>query len=326
MVTTTRSSNDDAETALWRSVLERAAKHDHLPSQLRLRLYSDGTYMHGTPVCMGVQEAQVIEPREAFELTMASWCDCNGWLSTRLGILLGTLRSSYEVQDADREGAYDQTWQQLWKRLHVKTSGTWREREDDVSIKEQIYLRDQANQRIARRALLHLDTRDLERSIAAQGLRLAVVADEASEMVNWAKLHRALVPLSARDLGRYAIFEDALDEVMTTAGSTLVGIRGSGPRDEDIDTGLPAELSLLLWSEGICTRSTTFMHYLRPVAEGLNQLAARDQRVLVASRDERDRDVLDIARTLLDDRGETWDEQRRTNLDEIISAARALQS
>lgn len=324
MVTTTRSSTDDSEAAIWRSVLERAEKHGHLPPQLRLRLYSDGTYMHGTPACMGVQEAQVIEPRDVFELTMASWCDCNGWLSARLGIILGTLRSSYEVQDADRAGVHDQTWQHLWKRLHTRTAVQAYEREDDVGIKEQVYLRDQANQRIARRTLAYLDTHDLERAIAAQGLRLPVVANEAGELVNWAKTHRALVPLSARDLVRYAMFEHALDKVMADAGSVLVGVRGSGPRDEDIDTGLPVELSLFLWSQGTDTRSTTFMHFLRPVAEGLNQLAARDQRVLLASIDEHDRDVLEIARTLLDDRGDTWDEERHTNLDEIMHAARTL--
>jgi hypothetical protein len=105
-----------------------------------------------------------------------------------------------------------------------------------------------------------------------------------------------------------------------------------------IDTGLPPELALLLWSLKADIASISVLHPLRPVGEGIAHIAKQHRRVCVAQEDENDTNVLEILKTLCADayNGKEWTNpstprmngDRRAHetisLDEILTTSRLL--
>lgn len=322
--------NDDAH---WLSVLERSEREGHLPADLRVQLYSDGTYLHGTPSCPSIKEPHTITPHQALAASTAKWCDCRGWLSTRFGELLGTLRDFYDAQDDEADGVLDATWAQVWRRLRDGTVETRGWRNGDGSLFEQRQLTRVAHETIARRSAALLDRGALERGLAAQGVAIAVTPHEAIDLHRWATEHRIDERRDLRALSLYAPFEHALDTAMNDKETVLVAILGDSRQHGGFDNDLLPELALLAWVQGLDTRTTTFLHLRRAAGEGLRTLQPWSSRTLVAACDETDPDVLEVVRTLWEDRVRNDDPTRHLgrhgeddvmSLDELVATARML--
>jgi hypothetical protein len=322
--------SDDAH---WLRVLERAEREGHLPAELRVQLYSDGTYLHGTLGCPSITESHVMTPHQALAAPTATWCDCRGWLSTRAGELLSTLSDFYHAQDQEADGVLDTTWAQVWRRLRDGTVDARGWRNGDVELSEQRQLTRIAHETIARRSAALLDRDVLERSLAAQGITVAVTPHEAVDLHRWANEHRIDERRDLRALSLYAPFEHALDLAMRSPGTVLVAILGDPRQRSGFDSDLLPEVALLAWVQGLDTRTTTFLHLRRASGDGLRTLHPWSSRILVAACDETDPDVLEVVRTLWEDRIRNEDTTRHlgrrgaddvASLDELVATARML--
>ena len=322
-----------ADDARWLHVLERAERDLLLPDGLQVRLFSDsdGVYMHG--VDHAGKESRPMTPRQALAAPVATWCDCRGWMSTRLGELLCTLLDFYQAQDAERDGVVDTTWEAVWHRLRFVDERTSRWRREDQTLDQQREHTRSAQETIARRGATALDPRALHRCLAAQGIVVPVNHSQAIDLQRWATDQRIGDRRNPRDLAIYEPFEQALDTALADPHTVLVGIVGDPLRQSVLDTNVLPEIALLTWAQQLDTRTTTFLHLPRAVGEGLRVLQPWSTRTLVAGDDEHDPDILEIVRTLWEDRLRSDDPVRHLgrhgadeaiSLDELLETARAL--
>lgn len=307
----------------WRKVLERA-EADRLPfTQARIVLFDDQRFHHSSAFCGTGTKEREYDAREALETNVPSWCECGGWEGTRFGWLLRGAAEQYEVLDAERDDLRHSRWDDIWHAFRLLQEGvSWGYRTDDAELTALRTETKRAALNILERSRDGLDRRELERRIAAQGMRVPVTPEQAVDLTNWA---RGKLIDTRPDQGRrrevvVEPFDRQLTEELSTSRRRLVLVRGAPATSTlGFDLGLPPEIALYLWSLERDTSRTLLLHLHEAVALGVGELARKYPRISIGDEDEQDPDVLAAVLTLVDDA-----DGDGVDLDAILLTARLL--
>lgn len=313
----------------WDAVLQRA-RLDSLPvANLRVRLFDDGNFHHGDQFC-GHNTRQVeLDAKDAVATTVPDWCECGGWLGTRFGALLQAVHEQYRAIEDETSELRHTEWCDAWHAFSSLTDRqSWIYRTDDLELEHLRQRTRLATLTVLERSRAVLPLADLERRIVAQGLRVSIQPGDGAFLQRWAhdlridpRPHRQAVQ-AARHCAYDDLLDSSLADAYTRNDRVLVVVLAGTNQDLPLDTGLPAELGLLLWALGRTTTGTQVLHLLRPIAEGIAAISSQYQRVGVAQSDETDTETLEALRTLCEDaRGSGGDD---FDLDELLTTARML--
>ncbi len=317
----------------WNEILDRAEK-DTLPvASMNVRLYDDGNFHHGSQFCGHSARETDLTARQAVATAVPGWCECGGWMGTRFGGLLNAVADQYRAIEDETSGVLHRDWNSAWNAASaLGEQRSWMYRTDDLELED---LRRRT--RIAALNVLEssrnvLDPEDLERRIAAQGLRIPVLPEDGAALQRWARELRVetrphVEPRRERGACSYDhLLEEELAQARRRNEHALVVVLRTQDTGIPVDLGLPAELGLLLWHQGMPTTRTILANLLRPVAEGVKVITGAYHRVAVASSEEFDNDVLEAVRTLCEDiqRNAGGPARERIDLDDVLSTARIL--
>jgi hypothetical protein len=315
----------------WNEVLEKA-RLDSLPvAAMKVRLYDDGNFQHGAQFCGHNARPVELSATDAVSTTVPGWCECGGWRGTRFGGLLQAVAEQYRAIEEETSELRHTNWHEAWHAFDtLGERQSWVYRTDDLELENLRHRTRLATLTVLERSRPGLPLADLERRIGAQGLRVPVLPGDGAYLQRWAQdlrvdprlqPHRPSVRIVSR-----CEYDDILECVMMEAleneDHVLLVVLGGGAEDLPIDTGLPAELALLLWAHGLTTRSTQTLRLLRPVGEGLAAISGQNQRVAVASTDETDPETLEAVRALCEDARGTL--TTSIDLDDILATSRIL--
>lgn len=312
-------------------MLERA-RLDSLPvANLTVRLYNDGNFHHGGQFCG--QNTRLVElgAKDAISTTVPGWCECGGWLGTRFGALLQAVAEQYRAIEDETSELLHTEWVDAWHAFNaLGDRQSWVYRTDDLELEHLRQRTRLATLTVLERSRPGLPLADLERRISAQGLCVPVIPGDGTFLQRWAQdlridprpqLHRQTTQASRR-----CEYDDLLDATLRDAQNrddrVLVAVLHGTNQDLPLDTGLPAELGLLLWALGLTTGRTQILHPLRPVAEGIAAVTVKHPRVGVATSDETDPETLEALRTLCEDARSCGD--GALDLDGILATSRML--
>lgn len=294
----------------WDEVLQRA-RLDSLPvANLRVRLFDDGNFHHGAQFC-GQNTRQVeLDAKDAVATTVPGWCECGGWLGTRFGALLQAVHEQYRAIEDETSELRHTEWNDAWHAFSsLSDRQSWVYRTDDLELEHLRHRTRLATLAVLERSRAALPVADLERRIGAQGLRVPIQPGDGAFLQRWAhdlridprpQPHRRAVRAARR-----CEYDDLLDTALADAHArndrVLVVVLAGTNQELPLDTGLPAELALLLWALGLTTTGTQVLHLLRPIAEGIAAISSQHQRIGVAQSDETDTETLEALRTLCED-------------------------
>jgi hypothetical protein len=307
----------------WQSIIDRTEADGLEFSGIHVTLFDDQRFHHSSEFCGTGSKPRQYTAREAVDTSVPTWCECGGWEGTRLGWLLHGAAQQYDMLDSERDGLQHSRWDDVWHAFRFLHDGIrWGYRTEDAELEALRTETKRAALNVLERSRDGLDRRELERRIAAQGLRVPVTAEEATDLALWARSKLVDTrPDQARprnfDVERFDLL---LADALVRQENRLVLIRGAATTSPlKFDITLPAEIALYLWALERDTEKTLLLHVPGAVAEGLRELARKHPRVQVASEDERDPEVLCAIATLADDADET-----NIDIDAVLQTARLL--
>jgi hypothetical protein len=284
-------------------------------STVTVHLNDEEDQHHSSPACPGVRRSVEVRFSDLVRIPPITWCDCGGWLTTRPGQLLRQAVTEYRMLDLERQGWVAGSWPELEKtmRNHGRDILVGR-RNRNGQIEELMAEGRAAAESVLRRSMRRMGNHELQRMLAAQGMRIEVDPLRAERFANWAKRRR--IDQERRSYDQE--FDDLLREQMATSAKRLVAVT-RGNSVSWLDTpGVPRELALLVWERHPDQREVLWnMHTL--VAEGIAALGLRMTGCAVAADREDDPVVLETLKTLWFENPGNW-----VSLDEALTAARNL--
>lgn len=316
----------------WDEILERA-RRDSLPlAAMTVRLYDDGNFHHGSQFCGHNTRPVDLSAIAAVATVVPVWCECGGWTGTRFGGLLHAVREQYLAIEDETSELRHTDWSDAWHAFKgLGGYPSWAYRTEDVDLENLRQRTKLATLSVLEKSRTTLPLPDLEKRIVAQGIRIPVLPTEGAHLQRWAndlRVDTAQTTRPDRRARERCAYDDFLDATLERArvedDRVLVVVLGGPVPELPLDTGLPAELALLLWALGHPSGVTHCLHLLRPVGEGLDALAANHRRIAVAAGDERDPEILEAVRTLCEDANATRGQPTGIDLDGILATARML--
>jgi len=317
----------------WSAVVDRMVREGRVSAQQSVELFvSASGEVHGRADCSRASRPShpVSLPLLAVAGLESKDCDCGGWLSTATGALVASAHACFTAELSRDSGAVPASWGEVFSLLTSNHGALVAALSGDDADRREFMLRAVAASRVvADRARGVLDPVVLHRAVAAQALRVPLLAEQASGFSVWARSLR-LERLASYEGFREVVplLEDALRDFLAPAEPVLVGIHVRDPWSQrfgfaPFPWGLPQEAALLLWFHRRLDVPRVSLHLHPAVAQGLAVLASprtpSQWSVGVASSGEPERSVADLAVLLWTESPEVYPE-----FDDALVAARLV--